>query len=209
MIKKAFTLSEVLMVIGIIGVVAAITIPNLGQDVSSEKNIALLRNTASQIEASIGKHLGGGTTLDEDCKSSNDKSYCIGNYISSGLKATKTCNSSSNVSNCFATSGIRAGKSCGYGFILPNKASACIGTDADRIFIDIDGPKRGLNSYGADVFEFLVSDDGFGFISTDGRKNRRSFTSNQDETEWAMIVGNQDYLNCAGSLQWSVKEGCQ
>lgn len=211
MIKRAFTLAEVLMVIGIIGVIAAITIPNLNQNIDSEKNIALIRNTADQIEVGIGKHLASGGTIQESCgsKTGTDKVVCIGDIIKNNLKSTKTCNSSNSVSGCFAVSGIRSGQSCGYGFVLSNKVSACIGTNADRIFIDIDGAKNGINTYGADVFEFLISDDGLSFISSNGRKNRRNFVSNQDETEWAMIVGNQDYLTCPGTLQWGVKEGCQ
>ena len=211
MIKKAFTLAEVLMVIGIIGVIAAVTIPNLNQNIDSEKNIALIRNTADQIEVGIGKHLASGGTIQESCGSKTGalKVVCIGDIIKNNLKSTKTCNSPISVSDCFAVSGIRSGQSCGYGFVLSNKVSACIGTNADRIFIDIDGAQNGINAYGADVFEFLISDDGVSFISSGGRKNRRNFARNQDETEWAMVVGNQDYLTCSGTLQWGVKEGCQ
>lgn len=206
MIKKAFTLSEVLMVIGIIGVIAAVTIPNLSQNVDSEKNIALLRGVVDDVNTAIGKHLAEGTSIAEKCgsKTGTEKVSCVGGILASNLKSTKNC-----TSGCFATSGIRNGQSCGYGLEIANKATICVGSNAGKVFIDIDGLKSGTNSYGYDTFEFLISDDGLDFISQNSRGSRRSFVSNQDETEWAMIVGNQDYLICPGVLQWGVKEGCQ
>ena len=47
--KSAFTLAEVIMVLGIIGVVSAITIPNLSKSVDKDKYVSLLKGVTSDI----------------------------------------------------------------------------------------------------------------------------------------------------------------
>lgn len=46
---KAFTLAEVLITLGIIGIVAAMTIPNLVQNSFEKKTVAQLRKTQSVL----------------------------------------------------------------------------------------------------------------------------------------------------------------
>ncbi len=53
MYKKAFTLAETLITLGIIGVVAAMTIPNLMQKNFERKAIATLKETQSIISQAI------------------------------------------------------------------------------------------------------------------------------------------------------------
>ena len=49
-LHSAFTLSEVLITIGIIGVVAAMTIPALNQKLSDQKNMSMLKKTYSILQ---------------------------------------------------------------------------------------------------------------------------------------------------------------
>lgn len=51
--KKAFTLAEVLITLGIIGVVAAMTIPILLQNYSEKRTVSILRETQSIIAQSM------------------------------------------------------------------------------------------------------------------------------------------------------------
>lgn len=48
--KKAFTLAEVLITLGIIGVVAALTLPVLNQKLSDQKNMSMLKKTYSILQ---------------------------------------------------------------------------------------------------------------------------------------------------------------
>lgn len=212
MIKKAFTLAEVLMVIGIIGVIAAITIPNLNQDVDAEKNIALLRGIVEDINVAIGKVGMNEHSLFTACglDLSSAATNCMGEKIQQQMKVSKNC---AGNSGCFNGS-VSGQFYCGYEFIIANGASVCTVPPPYKqshrwLMVDVDGPKKGTNTYGEDQFLFEMSDDGLNFTSNGGRSSRRMFSVGNDETEWAMIVGNQDYLKCPGVLQWGVKEGCQ
>lgn len=207
MIKKAFTLSEVLMVIGIIGVVAAITIPNLSQNIDSEKNIAKLRSVVEDINVAIGKVNMEEESLMKVCTYSDVS--CMGQKIAAQMKSPKKCGSDTG---CFI--GGYDQFSCNYSFTLANGASVCTipppyHQNHRWMLVDVDGSKKGTNTYGEDQFLFEMSDDGLEFMTSDGRASRRMFARGSDEAEWAMVVGNQDYLNCPDVLQWGVKEGCQ
>lgn len=211
MIKRAFTLAEVLMVIGIIGVIAAITIPNLNQNIDSEKNIALLRGVVEDINVAIGKIGINEHSLFTACglEMTSSAISCMGKKIREQMKVGKNCEGNSG---CFEGGYMNFG--CNYSFILANGASVCTVPPPYKqshrwLMVDVDGPKKGTNTYGEDQFLFEMSDDGLDFTSSNGRASRRMFSVGNDETEWAMIVGNQDYLKCAGTLQWGVKEGCQ
>ena len=55
--KYAFTLAEVLITIGVIGVVAALTIPNLMTNVRASENAALFKKRSSQLQNAL-KRIG-------------------------------------------------------------------------------------------------------------------------------------------------------
>lgn len=51
----AFTLAETLIVMGIIGVVAALTIPNLNSSTADKEKVAKLQKVYSNLEDAIGR----------------------------------------------------------------------------------------------------------------------------------------------------------
>ncbi len=55
--KQAFTLAEVLLVLAIIGVIAAVTIPSVMQQSSEKKYAALAKKTASTVQNAINLKL--------------------------------------------------------------------------------------------------------------------------------------------------------
>ena len=63
--KSAFTLAEVIMVLGIIGVVSAITIPNLSKSVDKDKYVSL-----------GGNDLPCQACFKRKCKLKNNKNAC-------------------------------------------------------------------------------------------------------------------------------------
>lgn len=53
MIKQAFTLAEILITLGIVGIVAAMTLPSLIQDYQISANINRLKNTYSILSQAV------------------------------------------------------------------------------------------------------------------------------------------------------------
>ena len=53
--KKAFTLAEVLIVLGVIGVVSALTIPNLKDNTSDQVNVARAKKVYSELETAYDR----------------------------------------------------------------------------------------------------------------------------------------------------------
>ena len=51
----AFTLAETLIVMGIIGVIAALTIPNLNQSTGNREKIAKVKKIYSNLEDALGR----------------------------------------------------------------------------------------------------------------------------------------------------------
>lgn len=200
--RRAFTLAEVLAVIGIIGIVAMLTVPNLNNDADENKNIAIMKSAMGQIDAAVIKIVEKYGSIEEGLE--NNKS--LGQLIEENMEVGKSCGNSA--STCFSETGLRNNAKCNYSFIISNGVAVCVSGN-DKLFIDIDGPQKGFNQYGSDKFEFTVSNDGLGFIGGNNKASHGNFVSNQDETVWAFTVGNQDYLKCPGSLKWGVTESCR
>ena len=51
----AFTLAEVLVVLGIIGVVSALTLPNLNQNTSEKEKVVKLKKVYSELNDAVGR----------------------------------------------------------------------------------------------------------------------------------------------------------
>ncbi len=212
MIKKGFTLAEVLVVIAILGVVAMLTVANVTNNVDSEKNIAIMKSAMGQIDAAIAKIVSEYGTLQKACEEQAEdasyNAYYLGKVLQENMDTVNTCDDGG--SDCFSAVGLRNNATCDYAFILSNGVSVCTkSNDTGLLFIDIDGPQKGENRYGSDKFEFTISDDGLGFIENGSRETQKDFQINKDETEWAYTIGNQDYLNCADDLVWGRSETCK
>ena len=54
---KAFTLAEVLLVVAIIGITAAIALPNLSQNVDEDKYIMLTKTTYNELDSGFARML--------------------------------------------------------------------------------------------------------------------------------------------------------
>lgn len=185
LLKSAFTLAEILITIGIIGVIAAITIPiikatfeDMQYTSALKANYKLISDATSQIKESYGETLNGVFT-------SNTKART--EYLNY-LKYTKTCDGAGILGDCwydgyaktFDTGEFYTGGSVGAGTtitwwgltgatsaILSNgtalyfqvSSSSCSTTSAClRIFIDTNGLKE-PNTLGKDIYYFFVYAD--------------------------------------------------
>lgn len=177
--STAFTLAEVLITLAIIGVVAALTIPNLLKNNQNAENIVAAKKAfsiVSQAYATATSENGGGFGIyNTDW---NTQSMDKFNAIKAQLKVIKDCPYNSNAQgNCWSNSGVGmknyAVSGCsqtsnnGNQFINNSFTTAdgmfwmlysgSITTGIDWLYIDVNG-NRGPNDWGKDVFIFKLDD---------------------------------------------------
>lgn len=180
----AFTLAEVLIVLGIVGIIAELTIPNLIQNANDQSTIAMLKEDMSILQQAIkaaepndGRICDwwpGGASWDTDTINNN-----ASNIFSKYLKVIKNCGTGTG---CFSPNGYKplsssvAALPSGYSaidtqttflkMILANGSSVAFipaqsfdGTiyqlNGFTIYIDINGLK-GPNRWGYDMFRLYV-----------------------------------------------------
>ena len=110
--KAGFTLAEVLITLGIIGVVAAMTIPNLIQKNYEHQTIAKLKETHSILSQAIRMaseeygELSGWGTLDNEKDSSGIKVTKFMNNIKPFIKIATDCGTYDEEGKCITTGDI-------------------------------------------------------------------------------------------------------
>lgn len=90
----AFTLAETLVVMGIIGVVAALTIPNLNQSTGDREKVAKVKKIYSNLEDAYGRATAVYGPLDEwfnGLSERKDKTERVGERLSEFMKVSKNC----------------------------------------------------------------------------------------------------------------------
>lgn len=212
--KNAFTLAEVLVVIAIIGVVATVTLPNLSRNTSNVDTVAKVKTTVATLQTSLdmakdkyGEDLSTWIASDS---SAADRAKRYGTRLSEFLSVSKTCALNAN-QGCFSSSNV--GSVSGstktsfdrnanyYKVILNDGASVAFGNSF--LYIDIDGPKKGFNKVGYDIFYLEYQDNEIYwrvpsdfeqvFATGSCRLGTASYC-----TGWVMNFDNMDYINCTG-----------
>ena len=213
----AFTLAETLVVMGIIGVVAALTIPNLNQSTGDREKVAKLKKIHSNLEDAFGRAQAIYGPADE-WESQFKQRGGIGFYSTEGakfiaerlidfMKISKNCGEDSTP--CFKDKPLDLGggsagiSNLGNYFILADGTSIGIayeGAGIHRLYIDIDGPNKGSNTFGKDLFQYFsydtVRESGNLFVPSGSDTNDISqcLKGNSCYTWWVLQTGNMDYL---------------
>lgn len=210
----AFTLAETLIVMGIIGVVAALTIPNLNSSTADKEKVAKLNKVYSNLQDAFGRAeavygpynewFQTDTTMDTQTTRFAER---VGEF----LKVSKNCGH--NVNGTCMTTGQYKNIAGTHYVTTPVSADNVSAILADGtsilfskytsdstgiIFVDIDGPTKGLFKYGVDLFEFRVdSTNGLHYI----KDYDNGITSCVGEGAgvygcemWVIQNGNMDYL---------------
>jgi len=183
----AFTLSEVLITVGIIGVISALTVPTLVKNYQTKAQAIQLRKVVSEIENAVdmliteeGKTSLANTTIARDGG--------VDDFIRTHFKTIKTC-SSGNTNECFANEnyisingdGSSPFRCDGNSYILANSAAICAnrvreisvetagGAVANQfvtarginieLYIDTNGAQA-PNIGGRDMFHVYIQPDG-------------------------------------------------
>src|SRR5574344_1476895 len=116
--KTAFTLAEVLMVLSIIGVVAAITIPNIVANYQKSETLSILKNTYSILMTAVNTAIEDEGSINSwditfgDAEKSQD---FTNKYILPYLKISKNCEMQ-NTSDCFWSHSSLDGSKTKYNF---------------------------------------------------------------------------------------------
>ena len=230
--KNGFTLAEVLITIGIIGIVAAMTLPSIIENHQKQETVSRLRKayaTLSQVIARSAVDNGDvsqweGASWGEDLTSSETTKKLetfVKTYIIPYMIVTKDCGLG-NIKGCrnekFC---IKSKQQCwnstpsyAYYFITPD-ARYVISYDNSGgvtvnnrfgVSIDVNG-NSGPNVYGRDVF--------FGFINL--KKSRFEFVGYDakredlinDKTSWGCNEISTTKTSCAAIIQldgWKIKD---
>lgn len=171
--KIAFTLSEVLITLGIIGVVATLTIPQLIQNYKKSVTVNKLKSSFAILNEAVLQSVAENGEYQNWDFSDTDK--FTETYILPYLKTTKVCGEFSRKKGCFkpmpnqqdgwqqlnGSYSFPGGFTPNYyyKFILTNGSSIGIRTYNNavaQIYIDIDGPSKGESKIGKDVFYFQI-----------------------------------------------------
>ena len=178
----AFTLAEVLIVIGIIGVVAALTLPNLNHATGDKETVTRLKKAYSILNEANDRAVaiyGPVSTWKSNEQCANSFEACWTKRVGEFLKISNKCDESPNddtwvgcgplssdsgefrysdaiyqMSDGITYSGTSAADlNCE--FSINSKIND---TCFDRIYLDINGRKKGKNIEGQDIFVFFLSD---------------------------------------------------
>ena len=210
----AFTLAETLVVMGIIGVVAALTIPNLNQSTGDREKVAKVKKIYSNLEDAFGRATavyGPYDTWFNGLSTGEEKATRKGQRLTEFMKVSKDCgyvneNNNTCLKPFVETYSIITADGTGIGFYGVN----------DFIWVDIDGINKGKNNAGFDAFGFFLTNDGVIPEGCDGSMLMASGRYN-NATCWIIRNGNMDYLKtdsqgkCPNgtTLDWTTNTTCK
>ena len=156
--KKGFTLAEVLITLGIIGVVAAMTLPTLINNYQKQQTIAQLKKAYSEISQIFQRAEADHETMDTWDFSSYENQYerskyFADNYFLPYIKTIKLCEPASpeciSVRESNYSKGIAVITTSGYSFLLYVDCPLNIG---GWIYVDVNGPNQRPNELNKDIF---------------------------------------------------------
>ncbi len=193
MLKKiiAFTLSEVLLVAAIVGVVASLSVPNLKKSHDNKVLIAKGKAVMTKLEAALQQV----SLADVIAGSAENASEALLNEMSNHLKLVANCGKIANENYCFTKDTITNGTTLGnYNLHTQNsKCSSAILNDNTEfavcivsltpvenstvldngqkyygyIVADVNGVKKQPNTRARDVYYYLITEYG-GLAVPDG-----------------------------------------
>ena len=222
MLKKiirvsAFTLAETLIVMGIVGIIAALTLPNLNQSTNNKEKVTKLQKIYSNLNDALGRAQAVYGPFDEWFEKDNDDTAKVNRFASrlnDFTKLTKDCGITSNASCWNSTIPTYSNTSNGRTVQLADGTSLYFfkpQVTYGHIWVDVDGPNKGGNHAQLDQFLFVVENNEIvpygnstntstarlGCLS--GAKSKNYYSDNYC-TKWVIDNGNMDYLKCPDAL---------
>ncbi len=192
--KKAFTLAETLIVMGIIGVVAALTLPNLNSSTGDKEKVARVKKIYQNLTDAFGRARAVYGPIKDwpsatDCDNSQDA--CIKyDRLTDFLKITKDNFHGGRFYFVNGESGKWDDLGIYNGYILAD--GSVLYAANNNLIVDIDGDNNGPRTFGKDVFVFTFDKDNDYELIPDG-DNSTCFSSGNC-TKWVVLNDNMDYL---------------
>ena len=229
----AFTLAETLIVIGIIGVVAALTLPNLNHATGDKEKVtkvkkiyASLTDAFDRAEAVYGSFDEWFTNINLEPENSfAELSNLFADRILEFMKVSKRCEIGND--SCYMYYDDTPSAILSDGMSLSLGMNGLPEDDNCWIQVDIDGPNKGKNQRGYDWFIFtvkhvnnlpvLIPDYGYPDDYTGRYCNGASDDDDGEYTQvtsgyytaWVIQNDNMDYLKCPDELNWETQISCK
>ena len=211
----AFTLAETLIVIGIIGVVAALTLPNLNHATGDKEKVTKVKKIYSSLTDAFDRaqviYGDADTWVLDGSACAEALEECIAKRVTEFMKVSKICGYESG---CWSDSEISfpAGDvedspgHVGYSVLLSDGMALTFVDHwpMERIIVDIDGPNKGKKQIGNDIFEFDFVTEPFGNFKVNELSPGYDPSRDSEEdtyiyfntyaTAWVIENGNMEYL---------------
>lgn len=228
----AFTMAEVLLVVAIIGITAALALPNLSQGIDEDKYVMMAKATYSELDSGFSRMLAN-KSLGEiytDANASTDAQRCkaIVDELSKYLKMGKNCGNS--LTQCYNSSKSYkkadgsviddtwpSGKSSNSAaFTLLSGAVVIVYGNDERISVDFDvDGEKGPCKCNVDIFRAAIDHVNLDsltanlqyWVDESEKAGDAYLDTDYDALEWVLSKGNMDYLHC-NDLNWSTKNQC-
>ena len=170
----AFTLTELLLAMAIIGTITAMTIPNVINNYQRDAYLTKLRkvvndftNTVDMLITEEGKQNLLQTSI------FTDSTNGLHNFIAHKFKVIKVCDA--KASGCFASEKYKSisGSSSSYecdskSYVLADSAVICVAKNTSDISVQVDtNGEEGPNIGGRDMFSFKIDSSGNVATSSD------------------------------------------
>lgn len=201
----AFTLAETLIVIGVIGIVSALTLPNLNSSTGDKERVAKVKKIYQNLQDAFGRaEAVYGPYSDWFVNDGNDMNAKVkrtGERISEFMKTSKDCGMGVLCSTQGYIKHLNGGEyrvnySKYYRFITSDGSAFAI--NPNSIIVDIDGPTKGTYTSGKDVFYFdIIDNDGIfpnGYNQSISDLITNLASSSFCSTAWIINYDNADYL---------------
>ena len=156
---------------GIIGVVAALTIPNLNSSTGDKEKVAKIKKIYQNLGDAFGRAqavYGPYDEWEQLDSTSVAQTTRFGERMTEFMKVSKNCKMEVN-KGCLSSAkaklmaGVESenldGDNSAYKFITADGTSVYLNGGA--VSVDIDGPTKGPTQYGKDIFIFQIRDNDF------------------------------------------------
>jgi len=196
--KLAFTLAETLIVMGIIGVVAALTLPNLNSSTGDKEKVVKVKKIYQNLQDALGRaEAVYGPVEDWFVNDTTDeqKNKRFGERMTEFMKVSKDCGMAAK-QGCFSSTSDYDNDTGSYKVITADGTSVFF-KDSSTIYVDIDGPTKGSDTNGKDIFKFKVKDDGVvpnGYDATFANLLKDIKLIKLSAATWIIKYDNADYL---------------
>lgn len=208
---KAFTMAEILMVLGIIGVVAAVTIPNLKDSADEQVYVAKAGKVYSEMETAFSRaSMKYGNINDWSGMADNAIGTAVGSKMAKylegsicGVGANAKCWTNNYTTNSTVNAAYKITLKDGASVVFFNNLTvANFANHVLSILVDLDGAGKGADTLGIDQFYMYLTDTKMSDGSDAVNVTEQPSPTSSDYLGWVLKYGNEDYMKCADNLKW-------